>query len=414
MKSLPKKKILLITGAGASLGFGMPSTNDIDDLFDKWSAEICTVEGSSLSLYSYLKKEMNHFYASLSIKRNINFEDMLYMAMQLASLGRNYSPNALNAFINLKELPELCQFSRPVSHEQIGFAFSNMVRHLTDKLVKHFREKCLLVQREYQDDFSVFKIFLHNLANDFELGVVTLNYDDVVLQAMNNLNTGFSLSGDFDPHRIIVSDKWNFCYHLHGSVHFDMVGSRIDMHQIKWNEDLGSKFQQNSGGRNPQSTKEDIDVITSTIIAGYNKKNQIYRYPFSLYYADFVRKANEADGFIFAGYGFPDIHLNEAINESLKINRKRPVVIIDYADNNEDPMQFRSDDWSNNLFKTIPVNGHEIALKGHSSPTPISELKKENLMEHSNNPKYPLALWYNGLLGICKHYDLVKDALSAV
>jgi len=31
-----KKKLLLITGAGASIDFGMPSVKEIDSLFDNW------------------------------------------------------------------------------------------------------------------------------------------------------------------------------------------------------------------------------------------------------------------------------------------------------------------------------------------------------------------------------------------
>ncbi len=32
-----KKKLMVVLGTGASVELGMPSVNDIDDLFNKWS-----------------------------------------------------------------------------------------------------------------------------------------------------------------------------------------------------------------------------------------------------------------------------------------------------------------------------------------------------------------------------------------
>ena len=407
-----KKKILLITGAGASIDFGMPSVREIDTLFEKWLSGILEIDGSNMTLYRYLQDRINDYYVScgnVGMKKQTNFEEVLYTSMQLSSISTKYKKNPLNAFFNLDTFPKIKNFS--TSKDIEGSDFSFMVQYVVDKLFEDFIGRCLKVQQNYKNEFKSLKGLFDKLNNEFEIAVVTLNYDNVILQTMPDLKTGFSPTGDFLPNEIIRSSDWHFCYHLHGSVHFDMKGDEIDMHRIKWNNDLNSTFMQNSSGRNSQLTNESVDVITSNIIAGYNKTNQIIRYPFSLYYSDMIRKVNEADGFIFMGYGFNDYHLNHAFWESLIRNRKRPVVVVDYADNNTNCFHLRQDNWTYNLHQTIPVNGYEVSLKGMKCAPIMQDIKQRNLMEVSNNPVTPFALWYNGLSEICKHYDVLRKEL---
>jgi len=407
-----KKKILLITGAGASMDFGMPSVKEIDSLFDTWLAGILEIDNSSMSLYKYMQDKVNVHYKSagkIGMKECTNFEEILYTSMQLSSILNRDIKNSLNIFVKLDEFPKIKRYS--ISKNIDGSDFSFMAGYLVDKLLEDFRKKCLNVQQNYKNQLDILKKLFNELNNDFEIGVVTLNYDNILLQAKPDLRTGFLQSGDFSPDDIINSNGWNFCYHLHGSVHFDMQGNKLDMHQIKWNNDLRSTLKQNSIGRGSQFTNEGIDIITSNIIAGYNKTNQILRYPFSIYYSDMIRKINEADGFIFIGYGFNDYHINRAFKESLIRNRKRSVVVIDYADDKTDCLEYSDKNKTYNLCYTIPVNTDEVGIRNESIPPSMSKLKRENLMEVSKNPNYPLALWYNGLLDICNHYDVLRNEL---
>jgi hypothetical protein len=71
------------------------------------------------------------------------------------------------------------------------------------------------------------------------------------------------------------------------------------MHKINWNDNLHSQFSQNSSGRNSQNTSEGINVLTSSIIAGLGKTNQILREPFIQYYMTLDRKIHEADAILF-------------------------------------------------------------------------------------------------------------------
>lgn len=406
-----RKKILVITGAGASVELGMPSVKEIDDLFNIWLKGHLEIENQKISFFQYLKDKVDDLYRQnrVGFKDKTNFEEILYTSLLLSSIHSKKHP--LNAFVNLDSFPLVKRFEdTPKNIESHDFIF--MAQFLVDKLLAEFRKRCINVQTIKPVEFKSMKEFLQQLNKEFDLGIITLNYDNILLQALPTLSTGFLQSGEFDPDKIINSKQWHFCYHLHGSVHFDMKGNKTDMHQIKWNHDLNSVFQQNSVGRNTENTIEEVSTLTSNIVAGYNKTYQIQRFPFSLYYADLFKKIHEAEGFIFIGYGFNDFHLNNVVRESLLRNRKRPVIVVSWSDKKEDCLQYRHDNWSYNLCKTIPVNAHEVSIKGKTIPPLMEELKSDNLMEISNNQNYPLAIWHNGFIEICKYYDLVKNTIN--
>ncbi len=200
--------------------------------------------------------------------------------------------------------------------------------------------------------------------------MLTFNYDNVFLSQLSNPTTGFDHKGMFDPAIILDNKKWNFIYHIHGSVHFDMQSNSKGLHNITFNCDLSSRFEQNTSGRSGQTTPESQFVLTSNIIAGYGKSYQIQKNPYYIYFTDFAKKIYEADALLFAGYGFSDIYVNNVIAESFNYNRKRPVVVLTYSDHNQDPMQFRHDHWSWNLINCIATNPHTMATKNYSiAPT---------------------------------------------
>jgi len=108
---------------------------------------------------------------------------------------------------------------------------------------------------------------------------------------------------------------------------------------------------------------------TSTIVAGYGKTQQIVRQPFRTYFAQVNRLIQEADSLLFVGYGFGDLHLNAAFSEVR--DRRRATVVVDWADDCQDPLPFRSDSWTYNLFKTLPANAHRMSKPGHTAPASI-------------------------------------------
>jgi len=121
---------------------------------------------------------------------------------------------------------------------------------------------------------------------------------------------------------------------------------------------------------------------------------------------------HESDAILFIGYGFNDLHLNRVfpfIRSDSSKNRK--VVIIDWASNEEDGLNFRHDGWSFGVHETLPFNGFEMGDGRTSIPNPAIHFKKNNILEKSTNPEYPIAIWYNGVLAACEHSDKILAEL---
>lgn len=412
------KKLLIVAGAGASIEFGMPSVSAIDDLFDNWALEILPLKDDrSKSLYTWVKEQLSD-YASQNPRNRMgaimNFESVLYTIQTLSGLHRDIDWHKFNnramPFVDLKDTPEVIRFEQ----EKVanGDDFGLLYSYLIDKLLVHFREKCATLSADKAAELDLLRDFFNELKTKFEIGFVNLNYDNVIISALPDLETGYDInSGEFSRNRLI-HPNWNFCYHMHGSVHFDMRGSETEMHKIFWNNDLTSTFSGNSSGRSGVNTTEGTQHVQSAIITGLDKANQILREPFGSYFMRVDQLVNEADAVLFLGYGFADMHLNQVFPFMRHDGKERKVVVIDWAADDQDGLSFRHDDWTYGLFQTVPYNGHEMNDGVSRESNSASYYKQNNILEKSSNPEYPLAVWYNGLLEACRNPQAIIDELE--
>ncbi|WP_079541308.1 SIR2 family protein [Cardiobacterium hominis] len=249
--------------------------------------------------------------------------------------------------------------------------------------------------------------FLLLLKKEFDIGIVTLNYDNIFTQSLPELYTGFNAEGTFDSISTFRRKQWNFIYHLHGSIHFSMTGNKHDMHAINWRKEPKKDNSVHVRGRNDQDSLEKNYFPTFTIIAGYGKTQQILRQPFRTYFAQANRLAHEADAFLFLGYGFSDLHLNSIFSEIRDDGKQRKIVVVDYADDKQDSLAFRCDNWSYHLCKTLVCGKDVMDLP----PVTIKELRINKELEASKNPDYPLAIWYFGMLEACRYPDKILEHL---
>ncbi len=407
---------MVVVGAGASIELGMPSVGDVDRLFSEWAIDgYQLANDEDKTLYCYIRDEVNRHY-SLNPKQGLhketNFEEILYVMLQLsAALGDDNYSLPTNAFFELRKLPKIKSYTGDKFVN--GNDLRQLCSKLVDKLTDEFRTRCKVSKERNEKNFHVFENFIKQLSTDYDVAFVTLNYDNLITQACPFLFTGFDGNGTFDPVSIYERSDWGLIYHLHGSVHFDMQGDGLDMHAIKWNADLNSTFSGNSSGRNSQDTSEGISMPTSVIVAGYGKTYQIQRLPFRTYYSKIDEIAGKADKFLFMGYGFNDLHLNNSLHKIRSGDQNKQVVIIDWAPDNQDPLQFRQDEWAYNLCKTVPVNASEMATRKYKPAAPdIADLKANREFEVSRNSNYPLSIWYGGFIEACKNYSVIKSELD--
>jgi hypothetical protein len=354
------------------------------------------------------------------LQRTPTFEEILYAVFALAATfpaGRFTS--ALGAFVTVKPLPDINWYGRKrMAVDQK--VLSEFGRFLVDTLLDNFRDRCRALNSQRAVQFAKLRGLFAALGKEFEIAVVTLNYDDVVYRAVPPLETGFDPSGKFDPNRIMQRRNWPCILHLHGSVHFDMRDDYTGFmgfggfHDIHWQDDLGGQFNQNAEGRSSFITIEGLDFPTSSIVAGYGKTTQILRRPFRTYFAEVDRLVAQCDAALFLGYGFSDIHLNLAF-EGFRDARRRPVAVIDYAD--DTAMTAGGIEMGNghhtvtSILRLLQTDRHSMRWLGHAAPDTVASLKAAQEFEISGDPNTPLAIWYNGMLAACDNINKVLAQL---
>ena len=333
--TIMKKKLLLVTGAGASIDFGFPSVKCVDKILEDKAEEYVNMP----------------FYKLIS-----------------------------NPYTYLKE--------------QAGRKFDGS--EFTYEEFKHF--------------------LLHEIGKDYDISFVTTNYDNILTEIFPDPNTGFDENGVFQRAQLYNDLRWNKGIYLHGSVHFDMEERPSGgLHKIYWKDNLNSRFEHNAFGRSGMYTTEGNQILSSVIIAGLDKTNQILKEPFLQYYMMLDRLAFEADAILFIGYGFNDWHLNSVfsfLGEGGKNTKK--IVIIDYKNeyDEEDPMELSyTEGWHNRVCRTLPFDYRKLENKRYTSPTTPKDLKEWKELEYSNDDNYPIAFWYDGLISACDHPDKIMDRL---
>jgi SIR2-like domain len=336
---LPKNKLIVVVGAGASIDFGMPSIEGAADLLSDAAQERYPLfENPETNLYRYIESTIAEYWGenALAHRGLPNFEEVLYSVFALAAAfpaGRFTS--ALGAFVGATPLPDVNWFGN--RRQAVDSRFLRQFGHyLVDTLLDRFRDRCRSLDVNKSAELEKMRAFFTALGSEFETSIVTLNYDDIVYRTMPGLEKGFDSDGRFDDTRIMLRRNWPCILHLHGSVHFDMRDDYKDFmgfggfHDIHWQEDLSRQFNQNASGRSSLQTVEGPDFPTSSIVAGYGKTTQLLRRPFRTYFGELDRLVAQCDAAMFVGYGFSDIHLNLAF-EKFRDKRCRPVVVIDLA-----------------------------------------------------------------------------------
>jgi hypothetical protein len=114
-----------------------------------------------------------------------------------------------------------------------------------DAILDGFRECCRLIEANKKSEFSRLKIFMEATQAEFDISVVTLNYDNIIHRSLQGTETGFDQStGRFDQDRLFSRTQWPCVLHLHGSVHFEMRIQGNDLHEVFWQPDLAKPLTQ--------------------------------------------------------------------------------------------------------------------------------------------------------------------------
>jgi hypothetical protein len=369
------------------------------------------------NLYQFLFETISKFWNAnvpLNLNKVPNFEDVLYVLSALASThpaGRFTGP--LGAFVKLKELPEVFHLNRKkaLDHDALRLLGQQFV----DTIMTEFRKRCREPAPSLVPKIKQLGQFFSALVDEFEVAVVTTNYDDLVYRSLPRIETGFDPhDGLFKQARIINRKSWPCFLHLHGSVHFDMDVVDGNLHGILWQSDLNAQFHQNSFGRSGVRTKEGNEFPTSVIIAGYGKSQQIERAPFRTYYSELERLVCNADAVLFLGFSLADAHIRQAFTD-FRDGRDRPVVVIDWAKDGAmlagHDFDF-SDTGAARAVRVFRVPRGSMKWLGYSHANNVDALKAAKEFERCAESDRRLSIWYNGMLEACTNADKVVRELS--
>lgn len=244
--TIPKKKLLVILGAGSSIPLALPSVADLDKAMQDWSAQWSSRHGLPNYFHAAWRAAETHYgVAASGIHPTTNFETVLGAALALAHwLTPPPFGSALRELVGYTAVVPTLWF--PAGEYGGEIAVIDQLTTLFVSLARHVRNLCLTTDVGANASFKSYRDLLDLLCTTFDVGIFNLNYDNAALVARPDLFTGFLTTGIFDPYAVHSRDDWGFLYHLHGSIHHSFDGP---FGSIRWQHDLSATFNDGNPGR---------------------------------------------------------------------------------------------------------------------------------------------------------------------
>ena len=254
-----------------------------------------------------------------------NYEEIAYIILELYALKSKYINYYFRGFVDIKK-----EFENYAESD-----FKDLYKKIVEIVRKEITEKSLKYSNEKNTDFEKIKKFYLNLDKEFDVGIVTTNYDTFLFDLFSNKKIsnksekyfyGFKKNGEFTKKGVLERKRWKFLYHLHGSIYNILTKKKFDT-VIEWqknlekNEDAETYFSKTLRDGNKL-------MIPQSLVVGYGKQSQILYDPYKTFFAKLNDLVYQSCGVIFIGYGFNDIHLN-AIFENYRGKEGKRVVVID-------------------------------------------------------------------------------------
>lgn len=221
----------------------------------------------------------------------------------------------------------------------------------------HFQEYLLDIVGQFkikQEHTSVLRGFVDNITEHGSMRYYTLNYDDLLLQALCHSNTeedhvrlerDFNLGCRYNTDGGQLESKFIFdelnkgiprkhcLFHLHGSVAYSTFNETLSVRRMPRPtlSPSGRKlYKSRIDSYGSQANEEYVPMSRDekSFITGVHKAEQMMVYPYSMLYQSFIRDYHRCDKLIVVGYSFNDPHINAALS-SENPNVKK-ITIVDY------------------------------------------------------------------------------------
>lgn len=327
MDPSPRKRALVIAGAGAALEFGAPSTSELTELVrERTSTDDIMRHFGCDQACEHIDEKLSDYLVGGD--ESVNFEHIFHCAQEI--LANSFEPaiGAVNEF-----RPILYPFlgGRVAPDEKIGL--TELVRRIPEVLFSILSEAC----DNPRISLNPLKDFFELLREQYNIRIYTTNYDDFILQAAPDLYHGFDPTPGAGPRSFTPEDFWasvdqdSVC-HLHGSVHFGFpppADAREDLNALRWFHDLAEARRYSSYSGGPKCKMDGSLYLPSALITGFDKLSRMQQTPQAHYYAGLAHDAMTADVIFVIGSGLTDLHINARIAEARRRRPCPPVVFVD-------------------------------------------------------------------------------------
>ena len=323
-----KKRAMILVGAGASLDFGVPSVADLTKYIgQKVAADAWMRKIGGDTAYRVIYKTLSAYLQGGAPA--VNFEHIHHCAHELL-FTFDPSPSTVNEY-----RPILQPFIR--REIEVGeLSLQELVRHMT----KFIFDRVSAICEDPKADLGLITSFLGRLRNDHVVRIYTTNYDDLLLQAVPDLYTGFdpkpsSNAKRFDRRAFWKAADVDCVFHLHGSVHLAFSNdpappAGVDLGDLYWFDHRADASRRSlyygSGDRRMDGSR----IVRTALVTGLDKLSRLQQRPLAHYYASMAVDAMKADIIYVIGYGLGDLHLNTWLAEARRMKPTPPLVFVDW------------------------------------------------------------------------------------
>ncbi len=324
-----KKRALVLTGAGASLDFGAPSTSALTKAIaarvqaDDWMRH-CGSDAAYLKIRDVLASYFTGGAAT------VNFEHIYHCAHELLF---TFEPTR-------GAVDEYRPILQPFIERKIAVD-EQALRALVSRMAEFIFEELSAVCEAPAESLDPLAAFLTKLRTEYVARIYTTNYDDFLLQAAPDLYTGFDSALGLDPKSFDAGAFWQAAesdgvFHLHGSVHLAFghpLAGDVDLGALHWFDDRALALRNSSYSGSGSRRMDGSQSVRTAMITGLDKLSRLQQTPLSHYYASMARDALMADIIYVIGSGLGDLHLNTWLGEARRKNSKPPLLFVDWWPN---------------------------------------------------------------------------------
>jgi len=326
---MSKPRLTVLAGAGASMSYGLPGTQQLTDL-------VLRDDGSSDPLGGY--RAMKLVYGLISQHyESPNFEHLLNVLEAAIGLQRTWQPSTPSslkvAYGILCDRPTQ-EAARLFYDSSATFAAHELVVRLYDSLIESVPRNVT----EYNG-------FWTSLADSFDLDVITTNYDTLIENSGIPFSLGFSPIADeaawrFEP-SLLIGPRHRL-FHIHGCVRFgrremqsdpNRFWRKDDWHDLYWYPDARKARDTLYPGSNSSSQAGD-ELVIGPIITGMQKTAKLMLVePYLSYQRSMYEILRSNPRLLLLGYGFGDLHINALLNRMASWHPSlRRIALVTFAD----------------------------------------------------------------------------------